>query len=84
MNRDLLVAFEDVELAEERISDLQDAICALCERQYTILILLDEFKKNVLEHERLWRDIELRTDFKASYTNREHARADYLKLIRNR
>ena len=79
MNRNLFVAIEDAELANERIGDLQDAICALCERQYTILILLDEFKKNVLEHERLWRDIELRTDFKAQYSDREHARADYLK-----
>ena len=74
MNRDLLIAIEEAELADERIRDLQDSICALNERQYTILILLDEFKKNIIEHEKLWRDIELRSDFKAQYSNREHAR----------
>ena len=82
MNRDLLVAIEDAELAKERANDLQDAICALCERQYTILILLDAFKENVLEHERLWRDIELRSDFKAQYSDRETAQADYLKKFK--
>ena len=45
MSRDLLIAIEDAEIANERINDLEDAICALCERQYTILILLDEFNR---------------------------------------
>lgn len=82
MNRDLLIAIEEAELANERVGDLEDAICALSSSEYTILILLDEFKKNLLEHEKLWRDIELRSDFKAQYSDREHARADYLKKFR--
>lgn len=82
MNRDLLVDIEEAELANERIGEFEDAICALSERQYTILILLEEFKKNVLEYERLWRDIEQRDAFKAHYTSREQARADYLKKFK--
>lgn len=79
MKRDLLIAIEEAELANERIGDFEDAICALSERQYSTLLLLEAFKKNVLEYERLWRDIEQRSDFKARYTSRKHARADYLK-----
>lgn len=70
MNRDLFVAIEEAELANERIGDFEDAICALSEKQYSTLLLLEEFKKNVLEYERLWRDIEQRCDFKAHYTSR--------------
>ena len=38
-----------------------------------------ETDANVLEIEKLWQAIEQRADFKARYTSREEAHADYLK-----
>lgn len=73
MSHDLEIAIENAELADERAQDFEDAICALTERQYTILILLDAFKKAVLDSELQWRELEQRVDFRAKYRTREHA-----------
>lgn len=79
MNRNLLVAIEDAEIKLNTVDELEDVIISLSDKPNTTAILLDEFKANVLESEKLWQAIELRADFKANYSDREHAHADYLK-----
>lgn len=79
MNRNLFVAIDDAELKINTVGELEDVIISLSDKPNTTAILLDEFKANVLESEKLWQAIELRADFKANYSDREHARADYLK-----
>ena len=81
MKSDLKIAIEDAVLANDAEAELAESITALTDdnRQYTILILLDAYKKAVVDAELQWRSLEQREDFKAQYSDREHARVDYLK-----
>ena len=79
MKSDLKIAIEDAVLADEFEAELAESISALSDdRQYTILILLDAYKEAVVNAELQWRSLEQREDFKAQYSDRTHARNNFL------
>lgn len=68
----------DAEDYLEEACDISDVICMLCpNHQTTIAVLLDAYKRAILNEENQWRMIEARDDY--SYSDRNFARADFLK-----
>lgn len=75
----LFLKIEEAENLSDTAIEISDAICELSKYGEATSCLLDDFRAHILAKEKLWREIENRVDYQATYTSREQARADYLK-----
>lgn len=78
MTKGLRAMISDAEGYLEEACDISDVICMLCpNHQWEISVLLSAYKEAIVKHENQWRMIEAREDY--SYSDRDFARADFLK-----
>ena len=78
MTKGLRAMISDAEGYLEEACDISDVICMLCpNHQWAISVLLAAYKEAIVKQENQWRMIEAREDY--SYSDRDFARADFLK-----
>ncbi len=74
--------FLKIEMAEQRRDDAEayaDAIVGLTQNPAATLLLVEAMKEAVADAELQWREIEQSAEFKARYTKRDDACADFLR-----
>lgn len=74
----LFLAIEDAEIIGDARNDYYEAICALSKFESATRTLLDALIDSALAEEKKWQEIEHRTDYRAKYSSRAHAREDFL------
>ena len=75
----LFFAIEEAETSHENAAALFEAILKLSDNETAIAILVEAYGEAVTETEIQWRAIELSPEFKARYSNRDAALADFLR-----
>ena len=76
--QNLATAIMRVDGEWSRALDFQDALIKLSQNEFATEALAWQLRDSAVECENLWRDIELRDDFKAKYgTDRDKALEDF-------
>ena len=79
MDRKLFMAIERAEQELTEASDFEQAILALSKHDAATLVLTSALRNAVAHSEVIWQKIEEMPEFKACYTDRDHAYQDFLR-----
>ena len=80
MDKRLYAQIGDADGVHADLQDIEEALQKLSNYPVATALLLDSYRQTVLDGETLWREIEQREDFQATYQNREQAFRDFCRI----
>ena len=77
----LFLKIDEAENCRDEVTAYSDAICDLSKNPVATSALAMEMKKAAVDAEIKWREIEQMPEYRARYSDRDSARADYLREV---